>query len=83
MTMGDRVAVFNQGRRQQCDEPQTLYDNPANLFVAAFIGSPAMNLYRAVLDSAVRNVRIGNQELALPYDYEAPTPWLPIATGQW
>jgi multiple sugar transport system ATP-binding protein len=43
MTMGDRIAVMNSGRLQQVDMPETLYDNPANLFVAGFIGSPRMN----------------------------------------
>src|SRR6267378_3885879 len=43
MTMGDRIAVMNQGRLQQVDTPETLYDNPANHFVAGFIGSPRMN----------------------------------------
>jgi multiple sugar transport system ATP-binding protein len=43
MTMGDRIAVMNGGRLQQVDVPETLYDNPANLFVAGFIGSPRMN----------------------------------------
>ena len=47
MTMGDRVAVMRDGRLVQCDEPQTLYDRPADLFVAGFMGSPAMNLARA------------------------------------
>src|SRR6188768_4223711 len=42
MTLGQRVAVLRDGRIQQVDTPQTLYRNPANLFVAAFIGSPAM-----------------------------------------
>ena len=65
MTMGDRVAVFNLGRLQQCDEPQVLYDAPANLFVAAFIGSPAMNLYRGTLDPDLTRVRLGEQELPL------------------
>ena len=50
MTMGDRVAVLKQGRLQQVDAPQVLYDRPANLFVAGFIGSPAMNLVDASLD---------------------------------
>jgi multiple sugar transport system ATP-binding protein len=50
MTMGDRVAVLKQGRLQQVDAPQVLYDRPANLFVAGFIGSPAMNLIDASLD---------------------------------
>jgi len=44
MTMGDRVAVMKDGVLQQVDTPLTLYDKPANLFVAGFIGSPAMNL---------------------------------------
>src|SRR5919199_866310 len=44
MTMGDRVAVLNEGRLQQVDTPRALYDQPKNVFVAGFIGSPAMNL---------------------------------------
>jgi multiple sugar transport system ATP-binding protein len=47
MTLGDRVAVLRRGVLQQCDTPQTLFARPANLFVAAFIGSPAMNLVEA------------------------------------
>ena len=43
MTMGDRIAVMNGGRLQQVDTPEAIYDNPANLFVAGFIGSPRMN----------------------------------------
>src|SRR5258708_35323626 len=44
MTMGDRVAVLRDGLLQQCDSPGKLYHEPANLFVAGFIGSPAMNM---------------------------------------
>jgi multiple sugar transport system ATP-binding protein len=47
MTLGERVAVMRDGRIQQVDTPQTLYRRPANLYVAAFIGSPAMNLVEA------------------------------------
>jgi len=47
MTMGDRVAVIKKGKLQQVDAPQTLYDHPNNLFVAGFIGSPAMNMVTA------------------------------------
>ncbi|MBV8257869.1 MAG: ABC transporter ATP-binding protein, partial [Actinobacteria bacterium] len=47
MTLGQRVAVMREGRIQQVDTPQALYSRPANLFVAAFIGSPAMNLVEA------------------------------------
>jgi multiple sugar transport system ATP-binding protein len=54
MTLGQRVAVMRDGRMQQVDEPQILYRDPANLFVAAFIGSPSMNLVEAVVsDGAV------------------------------
>jgi multiple sugar transport system ATP-binding protein len=50
MTMGDRVAVMKDGVLQQCDTPLGLYDQPANEFVAGFIGSPQMNLVPAVVD---------------------------------
>jgi multiple sugar transport system ATP-binding protein len=54
MTLGQRVAVLRDGRLQQCDTPQRLYRHPVNLFVAAFIGSPSMNLVEAELgDDAV------------------------------
>ena len=45
MTMADRIAVMNEGRIEQLGEPLELYDRPANLFVAQFIGSPAMNVF--------------------------------------
>jgi len=45
MTMGDRVAVLKDGVLQQCDTPRRMYDHPDNVFVAGFIGSPAMNLF--------------------------------------
>ena len=50
MTMGDRVAVMRDGRLEQVDTPQRLYEQPANMFVAGFIGSPAMNLLRGRVD---------------------------------
>jgi multiple sugar transport system ATP-binding protein len=50
MTLGTRVAVLRDGVLQQCDTPQELFHRPANLFVAAFIGSPAMNLIEGVVD---------------------------------
>ncbi|HSD01895.1 MAG TPA: hypothetical protein VLB81_05980 [Gaiellales bacterium] len=49
MTMGDKVAVMNRGVLQRVDSPQEMYDRPANLFVAGFIGSPAMNMLEATL----------------------------------
>jgi multiple sugar transport system ATP-binding protein len=57
MTMGDRVAVMKDGILQQVDTPLALYDRPANLFVAGFIGSPGMNLLQA--DAVEGGARIG------------------------
>ena len=53
MTLGTRVAVMRDGTVQQVDTPQTLYREPTNLFVAAFIGSPSMNLVEAELTDGV------------------------------
>jgi len=68
MTMGDRVAVMNQGVLQQVDSPQRLYDQPANLFVAGFIGTPAMNLIEADVAAEGESVTllIGRQRLPVP-----------------
>jgi multiple sugar transport system ATP-binding protein len=66
MTMGDRVAVMNQGRLLQVDAPQRLYDRPENLFVAGFIGTPPMNLLEgtASVNGSV-SVEIGGHSLAI------------------
>jgi multiple sugar transport system ATP-binding protein len=68
MTMGDRVAVMRKGVLQQVAAPQTLYECPANLFVAEFIGSPAMNLVEAdlVRDSDRLTARFGEVVLDVP-----------------
>jgi multiple sugar transport system ATP-binding protein len=63
MTLGQRVAVMRDGRIEQVDTPQALYREPANLFVAAFIGSPAMNLVEAELDDD--GVRFGGLHIPL------------------
>jgi multiple sugar transport system ATP-binding protein len=67
MTMGDRVAVMRQGVLQQFAPPQELYDRPANVFVASFIGSPAMNLFVGSLSGAGDrlDVGLGSQRVAL------------------
>jgi multiple sugar transport system ATP-binding protein len=64
MTMGDRVAVMRNGRIVQVDTPQALYDRPTDLFVAGFMGSPAMNLVRARVESG--GVVFGSQRIELP-----------------
>jgi multiple sugar transport system ATP-binding protein len=67
MTMGDRVAVMRKGEIQQVDEPQTLYDRPVNLFVGGFIGSPAMNMLDATIESSNGGLaaKVGDQAIAL------------------
>jgi len=68
MTMGDRVAVIKDGILQQVDSPQSLYDNPVNIFVAAFIGSPSMNLYSATLsiEGSGAIAQLGSNSLRIP-----------------
>ncbi len=66
MTMGDRVAVLKDGLLQQVDSPLDLYDTPLNLFVAGFIGSPAMNLLEG--DVVDGGVRIGDYTVPVPRD---------------
>jgi multiple sugar transport system ATP-binding protein len=69
LTMGDRVAVMRDGKLEQLDAPQALYDRPASVFVAAFIGAPAMNLMRAALvhEEGVRCVlELGGTRFPLP-----------------
>jgi len=68
MTMGDRVAVMRDGRLIQVDTPQALYASPADMFVAGFIGSPAMNFLRARLEASNGTVfaAFGSTKLELP-----------------
>jgi len=70
MTLGQRVAVLRDGILQQVDTPQMLFRRPANLFVAAFIGSPSMNLVEADVGDAV--VRFAGHELPLPAGKDVP-----------
>ena len=65
MTLGHRVAVLHDGHLQQCDAPRVLYDRPVNMFVAGFIGSPAMNLCTLPLESG-GHVLFGGIPLPLP-----------------
>ena len=79
MTMADRVAVINRGVLQQVDAPQVLFERPDNLFVAAFIGSPSMNLLEGELrdnggDSLL--LKIGEESLSVPRSVIDKTPEL-------
>ena len=68
MTMADRVAVISGGILQQVDSPMKLFNEPDNIFVAAFIGSPSMNLMEAVVsrDDSGLSMQLGSQRLAVP-----------------
>lgn len=68
MTMASRIAVINKGRLQQIDTPQNLYDRPGNLFVAGFIGSPAMNFFPGKLR------KDGDQIIVDTGDFVVPIP---------
>lgn len=70
MTLGDRVAVLNDGRIQQVAPPQELYDNPANLFVAGFIGDPPMNFFDVELTEGDGGIQAASDffEITLPTD---------------
>jgi multiple sugar transport system ATP-binding protein len=67
MTMGDRVAVMSMGVLQQVDRPQQLYDAPLSVFVASFIGTPPMNLFRGTIltDNGTVAVKLGSATLAV------------------
>jgi multiple sugar transport system ATP-binding protein len=65
MTMGDRIAVLNEGKMQQVDAPLELFNHPANVFVAGFIGSPAMNFLLATLESDNGQVYVNAEPLRL------------------
>src|SRR5580693_8171751 len=82
MTMGDRVAVMRTGRLQQVAPPQVLYDHPDNIFVAAFIGSPAMNLYRAELAEDAQTLRLGSQVLRITDGVRHARPGLVAYAGK-
>ncbi|TDD75716.1 ABC transporter ATP-binding protein [Actinomadura rubrisoli] len=84
MTLGDRVAVMKKGELQQVAPPQELYDRPANLFVAGFIGSPAMNLIQGTLsgDAESPRLEIGGRPLALPGEVLARRPALAAYLGR-
>ena len=84
MTMGDRVAVMNGGVLLQVDAPQRLYDRPANLFVAGFIGTPPMNLIEAdvTVEGDAVTLAIGPQRLAVSDAGLKSYPGLRFAAGQ-
>jgi multiple sugar transport system ATP-binding protein len=84
MTMGDRVAVLSGGELQQLAAPQELYESPANLFVASFIGSPPMNLYEGAISGPPEGLvlSLGSQRLALPAELGRRLPGVAAGGGR-
>ncbi len=83
MTIGDRVAVMRKSRLQQVGDPQTIYDRPANLFVASFVGSPPMNLLQARIEQDGDGIAlvIGDQRLRVDEQERAAHPELHSHAG--
>lgn len=84
MTMGDRVAVLNGGVLQQVDKPSVLYRQPENMFVAGFVGSPAMNLFESVIsigDAAI-TVEMADQTVEMPLSFLDDCPALRAHEGK-
>ncbi|HIE4565765.1 TPA: ABC transporter ATP-binding protein, partial [Stenotrophomonas maltophilia] len=84
MTLGQRIVVLKDGIIQQIDTPMALYDRPANLFVAGFLGSPAMNVLRGTLEGDAGGVTVVGGEWRAPLGQATIDPaWLqkPIAVG--
>ncbi|MFZ5819582.1 MAG: ABC transporter ATP-binding protein [Chloroflexota bacterium] len=76
MTMATRIAVINKGLLQQVDTPQNLYDHPDNLFVAGFIGSPAMNFFPAKLRKDNGRLFVESEGFSVPIPAENAQPYL-------
>ena len=84
MTMGDRVAVLNGGVLQQVDKPSVLYRQPENMFVAGFVGSPAMNLFESAIsigDAAI-TVEMADQTVEMPLSFLDDCPALRAHEGR-
>lgn len=77
MTMATRIAVMNKGKLQQIDTPQVLYDQPANMFVAGFIGSPAMNFFQAKLRKDGDRLIVDTGAFAVPIPAERNKVYMP------
>jgi multiple sugar transport system ATP-binding protein len=84
MTLGDRVAVMKKGVLQQVADPQVLYEHPVNLFVAGFIGSPAMNLLEGRVEEAGGGLRfvLGSQRVPVTADLLARRPAIRSYVGR-
>ncbi|MEM9775027.1 MAG: sn-glycerol-3-phosphate ABC transporter ATP-binding protein UgpC [Chloroflexota bacterium] len=82
MTMGDRIAVLNFGDLMQIDSPRNLYENPDNIFVAGFIGSPSMNFFESTLVKEEGNMFIDTGSFRLPVPADRMKAYEPYAGKQ-
>jgi multiple sugar transport system ATP-binding protein len=82
MTMASRIAVINKGILQQIDTPQTLYDRPDNLFVAGFIGSPAMNFFPATLKKDGSKLYVDSGSFSIQIPENRASVYMPYAGKQ-
>jgi multiple sugar transport system ATP-binding protein len=82
MTMASRIAVMKDGILQQLDSPQNLYERPANIFVAGFIGSPSMNFFDAKVSQADKTVVVDTGSFAVTVPHEKAAPYMPFVGKQ-
>jgi len=83
MTLGDRIAVMNEGQIQQLGTPNEIYDNPANRYVAGFIGSPAMNFIECAFSGGERgSIRLSSSEASIDIELPEATAGKLAAHGQ-
>ena len=82
MTLGQRIIVLNEGVVQQIDAPMRIYEQPANLFVAGFLGNPAMNLWRGRLERSETGPALTGKNARLPLD-SLERSLLPKLTTSW
>jgi ABC-type sugar transport system ATPase subunit len=81
MTMGDRVAVMNEGEIQQLAPPKEVYRRPANRFVAEFIGSPSMNLLTGSLSDGTCHADAGDVSVRVPDELAAASTATPLTSA--
>ncbi|MFC5784670.1 ABC transporter ATP-binding protein [Streptomyces aureus] len=81
MTMATRIVLMNEGAVEQVGTPEQVYDEPASVFVAGFLGSPAMNLVEAGVYAADGRLRVRSEGIDLPLGIDADVPARPVVLG--
>ena len=81
MTLADKIVVLNEGRIEQVGTPRELYDRPSNLFVAGFIGSPAMNLMKARIHDGMAVIDGARDNAGIPFEAQSLPEGMPVTVG--